>query len=202
MNLIEEIGENIRKIRREKGISLVELARMAGCSPSFISGVETSKALPSLTSLQKIADALNIPITELFEPDTPQEPVVMKPEDRLELNLDNYNGKVYLLVKSISNKRICPFYTVISPKGGTKLFSRHEGEEFGIVLKGTLQISLNSDIYLVRKNESFYYSSKLPHKWYNPGKEEALVVWVVSPPTSAIDMAIDSHKLPQRSGIA
>ena len=76
-----------------------------------------------------------------------------------------------------------PFFTTIQPGGGSHGLYSHVGEEFGIVLKGELQIHIENDIHLVHQNESFYYNSNLPHSWTNPGKSETIVVWVISPPT-------------------
>ena len=59
----------------------------------------------------------------------------------------------------------------------------HEGEEFGIVLKGELELTINDKVHVVRENESFYFTSQTPHNWNNKSKEDAIVVWVITPPT-------------------
>jgi quercetin dioxygenase-like cupin family protein len=76
-----------------------------------------------------------------------------------------------------------PFYTIINPGGGSRGAYSHVGEEFGIVLRGQLEINLNGKNHQVKKNQSFYFSSQDSHRWSNPGKNKAVILWVVSPPT-------------------
>lgn len=179
-----ELGDKIRKVRKEKGLTLEKVAKNVGCSLSFVSQVERGKVSPSITSLKQIANALEVNIVDFFLPSgNPAEPVVMKEADRIEISMKRWKAKINLLVKNIQGKRMQPFYTVIQPGGGALGLYQHEGEEFGIVLKGELEINLNGTIYRVKQNESFYYSSHIPHSWVNPTNRETTVVWVVSPPS-------------------
>ena len=181
---MSELGQKIREARKEKGLTLVEVARSAGCSPSFVSGVERGRVSPSITTLKQIANALGVNIVDFFMPsDKDAEPVITREGDRIEISMKRWKAKINLLVKSTQGKRMQPFYTVIQPGGGAVGLYRHEGEEFGIVLKGELEINLNGTIYTVKQKESFYYSSQIPHGWVNPRNEETIVVWVVSPPS-------------------
>lgn len=181
---MNELGEKIRKARKERGLTLVEVARSAACSPSFISGVERGKVSPSITTLKRIANALGATIVDFFMPsDHNAEPVITRESDRIEISMKRWKAKINLLVKSTHGKRMSPFYTVIQPGGGAIGSYRHEGEEFGIVLKGELEINLNGTFHKIKENESFYYSSQIPHGWVNPTNKETIVVWVVSPPS-------------------
>lgn len=181
---MDKLGEKIREARKKRGLTLVEVARTAGCSPSFISGVERGRVSPSITTLKQIANALEVNIVDFFMPSNdPAEPIVMRESDRIGISMKRWKAKINLLVRSTQGKRMQPFYTVIQPGGGATGQYSHEGEEFGIVLKGELEINLNNTIYKVGENESFYYSSQLPHSWINPTDKETIVVWVVSPPS-------------------
>jgi transcriptional regulator with XRE-family HTH domain len=181
---LNELGQKIKKARKDKGLTLVEVAKSAECSPSFISGVERGKVSPSITTLKRIANALDMHIVDFFMPaSSSTEPVVTRESDRVEISMNRWKAKVNLLVRSTAGKRMSPFYTVIQPGGGAVGQYSHEGEEFGIVLKGELEINLNDTIYKVRQGESFYYSSQIPHSWINPGRKETVVVWLVSPPS-------------------
>lgn len=184
MNELNELGEKIRNARKERGLTLAQVARSAGCSTSFVSGVERGMVSPSITTLKRIASALGTNIVEFFMPsDNPTETVVMRESDRIRISMKRWKAKINLMVKSTHGKRMSPFYTVIQPAGGARGFYTHEGEEFGIVLKGELEINLNNTIYRVKENESFYYLSQIPHGWINPTDKETVVVWVVSPPS-------------------
>ncbi|RLB04919.1 MAG: Cro/Cl family transcriptional regulator [Deltaproteobacteria bacterium] len=178
-----DLGGKIRTLRKERGLTLGELAQRVSCSPSFISQVERGKVSPSIATLKQIANVLKVNIVDFFLPTDELESVVMGEGERVEISLKRWKAKISLLVKSTQGKRMQPFYTVIKPGGGSLGLYNHEGEEFGIVLKGKLEINLNGTHYLVKENESFYYSSQIPHSWSNPTDEETVVVWVVSPPT-------------------
>jgi len=180
---MEEIGGRIRALRKERGHTLGELAARVGCSPSFISQVERGKVSPSIATLKKITAVLNATIVDLFVRPAGSEPVVTHKNERIEITQKQWKAKVHLLVQETHGKRMQPFYTVIKPGGGAPELYSHQGEEFGLVLKGELEINLNGVIYRVGENDSFYYSSHIPHSWTNPTDGETVVVWVVSPPS-------------------
>jgi len=179
----EEIGQNIRALRKERGLTVKDLAQAVRCSPSFISQVERGKASPSIATVKQIASALKVNIVDFFMSSNGFEQVVTREDERVEISMRRWRARIYMLVKSTRGKRMQPFYTVIQPGGGSTGLYNHEGEEFGIVLKGELEINLNGVKYRVKENESFYYSSQIPHSWTNPTDCETVVVWVVSPPT-------------------
>jgi mannose-6-phosphate isomerase-like protein (cupin superfamily) len=76
-----------------------------------------------------------------------------------------------------------PFYTVIKPGGGSHGMYSHEGEEFGYIVQGEMDLILSDKMYKIHKDESFYFSSTVPHDWGNTGKEDVVVIWVITPPT-------------------
>ncbi len=180
---MEEIGQKIRALRKERGLTLKQLAALANCSPSFISQVERGKVSPSIATLKQIASALKVNIVDFFLSPDGFEPVVMREDERVEISMPRWKAKIYLLVRGTRGKKMQPFYTIIEPGGGSRGLYSHEGEEFGLVLKGELEIDLNGVKHRVKEGESFYYSSQIPHSWTNPTDQETVVVWVVSPPT-------------------
>jgi quercetin dioxygenase-like cupin family protein len=60
---------------------------------------------------------------------------------------------------------------------------KHYGQEFALVIKGTVEITLNDAVYVLKKGDSIYFNSSTPHSFRNVGKEEAEAIWVVTPPT-------------------
>lgn len=180
---MEEIGQKIRTLRKERGLTLRQLAKAARCSPSFISQVERGKTSPSIATLKQIASALRVNIVDFFISPDGFEQVVTREDERVEISMRRWKAKIHMLIRSTRGKRMQPFYTVIQPGGGSTGLYNHEGEEFGIVLKGELEINLNGVKYRVKEGESFYYSSQIPHSWTNPTDQETVVVWVVSPPS-------------------
>jgi transcriptional regulator with XRE-family HTH domain len=180
---MKEIGPRIRDLRTERGLTLGEMAEQVGCSPSFISQVERGKVSPSIATLKKITTVLNATIVDLFLDSFNLEPVVMHERDRVEITMKSWKAKVNLLVRSTHGKRMQPFFTVLRPGGGASDVYSHQGEEFGLILDGELELTLNGSTYRLKKNDSFYFSSQIPHSWVNPSEGETRIVWVVSPPT-------------------
>ncbi len=183
MPLEIDIGPKIKARRLSNHQTLKQLAEKVGCTSAYLSQIENGKVSPSIASLKKIAEALQANITDFFMEVAPDEPVVLRPDQRVLISLKRWNAKVWSMISDPKNKRMQPFYTIIQPGGGSHGSYSHVGEEFGIVLKGQLEIELDGSVHLVHQNESFYYSSSRPHKWTNPGKSETIVVWVISPPT-------------------
>ncbi|MEW6374355.1 MAG: cupin domain-containing protein [Thermodesulfobacteriota bacterium] len=181
---MKEIAEKLKAFRLANRMTLKDLASKAGCTDAYLSQLERGHANPSIMILKKIASALQMKVVDFFlEPQTGENDVVLKEAERVNINFKRGEAKIQMLVRNIQNKRMQPFYTTIKPGGGSKGSYSHIGEEFGIVLQGELEINLNRKAYRIKKNESFYYSSQVPHSWSNPGKKKTVVIWVVSPPT-------------------
>ncbi len=178
-----DIGGRLRLLREARRLTLRQLADKVGCTGAFLSQIENGHVSPSIAMLKRIAAALGVNIVDFFMDDEPDEPVVTRVEHRREVSLGNWNARIQQLVRSTHGKLMQPFYTVVAPGGGSHEPYSHAGEEFGIVLRGTLTITVGERTYQVGPGESFYYSSRIPHQWVNEGDEEVEVVWVVSPPS-------------------
>ncbi len=183
MSVEIEIGQRIKAHRQMNHLTLKQLGEKAGCSDAYLSQIENGRVSPSISTLKKIAEALQTKITDFFVESQDDDPVVLHAEQRISLTLERWNANMQSLVLNPKNKRMHPFLTTIQPGGGSHGLYSHVGEEFGIILKGELEIELDGLIHLVRENESFYYNSSSPHSWNNPGKTDTIVVWVISPPT-------------------
>ena len=180
---MENIGKKIRALRREHRMTLQRLGDISGLTASYISQIEREQTSPSIASLKKIAEAFNVRIVDFFVGGSEEEPVVMAPGDRLPVSLKGWKAHIQQLVKTVANKKMQPFYTVIDPGGGSRDPYSHVGEEFGIILEGELTLTVGEKVYRVPAGHSFYYSSLIPHSWTNKGKIRTVVVWVVSPPS-------------------
>ncbi len=180
---MENIGKKIKALRRENRMTLQQLGEISGLTASYLSQIERDQTSPSIASLKKIAGAFNVRIVDFFVGGSEEEPVVMAPEDRVQVSLKGWRAQIQQLVKTVSGKRMQPFFTVIEPGGGSRDPYSHVGEEFGIVLEGSLMLTVGEKVSQVPAGHSFYYSSLIPHAWTNKGKTRTVVVWVVSPPS-------------------
>jgi transcriptional regulator with XRE-family HTH domain len=178
-----EIGKKMKELRESRNLNIKQLSELVECTSSLISQLERGKADPSISMLKRIAKALDVNIVDFFMKSANDVDVVTTVDDRVDIQLKRWEAKIQSLVKNVTNKRMQPFYTVVKPGGGSHGMYSHDGEEFGFVLKGELELMLNDKIHLVHENESFYFSSHIPHNWGNRGKNNAVVIWVITPPT-------------------
>lgn len=181
---MKEIADKLKALRLANHMTLKELSKNAGCTDAYLSQLERGLANPSIMILKKIASALQVKVVDFFlDDETNRDDVVLREKERVIINFRRGDARIQMLVRDIKNRRMQPFYTTIEPGGGSEGSYSHIGEEFGIVLRGILEIRIQGRVHRVKKNESFYFSSREPHSWGNPGKAITEVIWVVSPPT-------------------
>jgi transcriptional regulator with XRE-family HTH domain len=176
---------NIKKLREEKKISLRALARQLKVSASFLSQVETGKASPSLVTLKNIADTLNTTVGNLIgEGQKVTSNPVITEKEMLHLERDLKGINVYLLTVPDPYKQMEPLLLSLDEgaDSGDSPYM-HFGQEFVSVIKGVIEIRLNKASYSLKKGDSIYFNSSIPHAFKNIGKEKAEVIWVATPPT-------------------
>jgi len=177
------IGQKIGKLRKEKGLTLQQLASKVNLTAAFISQIEHDKASPSIATLKTIAHALDAKVIDFFADELLQDPVVTTPDQWSKVLIPGWQSDTKRLVKIVASKRMEPFLTTIKPGGKSREPYSHPGEEFGFVLQGEINITVGGEVYTVGPMSSFYYSSLLPHSWINKGKKDCKIIWVVSPPS-------------------
>jgi len=175
-----EIGERLRRMRRNLNLGIAEAAKQAGISTGFLSAIELSKANASIATLQRLAATYNSTILEFFE--MPHHRMrLIRPDQRRQLKTES---GVQMELLSIGTKMLeCMLFRVPARSGSDGAYS-HAGEEFIYMMAGELEIWLDEqDRYLLRKGDSFWFESNLGHRWFNPSDKEAVLIWINTPPT-------------------
>ena len=178
------LGDNLRAVRKEKHISLQEIADNIGVSKSFLSQVENGKASPSLSTLKEITSYLNISISSLVEGEQPGGSPVIARGERKKVRY-SHGISMEMLTYPQPFKQIQPMHFTLEPgaTSGEKKY-RHFGQEFVYILKGTLQINLSDNSYTLRQGDSIYFESSTPHSFFNPStREDTEALWIDTPPT-------------------
>ncbi len=186
MTPMTELGQRLRRLRRAQERTLREVAQKAGYSEAYLSQVETGRASPSLASLKKIAAGYGVSIVELFIDDDGADgnQIVLRRQERPRLPITNPSIVKELLITRQRGKKMEPLCVTIAPGEGSKGAYDHAGEEFGLVLSGTLELRVEDDVFLLRKGDSFYFSSTRLHGFRNPSRQtQAVVLWVITPPS-------------------
>lgn len=182
---IDHLGSRLRASRRAQGHTLKTLAPKTGFTEAYLSQVETGRASPTLASLKRIAGAYGLSMVELLSDDPPPDSsIVLRRVDRRRLLQGKGGVAKELLVRRQSGKRLEPLYVTIGPLGGSDGQYDHAGEEFGLVLSGCVELTVEDRVYKVRKGDAFYFSSTRLHGFRNPSpRHKAVVLWVITPPS-------------------
>lgn len=181
------IGPRLRHARLVKGMLIKDLAARVGVSKSLISKYENDKLLPPLTVLHSLVSVLETNIGALFEPNWNGADYVARAGTRPHIlaagdgeaagvTLERLipNGRGHLLQGNIH---------IVAPGGGSMGPMCHEGDEFGYVLEGRLELVIGESAHSLGPGDSFSFPSNLAHTYRNPGLEATRVIWINTPPT-------------------
>jgi transcriptional regulator with XRE-family HTH domain len=186
------MGERLRAVRRERGLSLRELAKRLDVSPSLISQVETGRASPSVSTLYAMAQVLSVSVDDLLfdEVDRPQRSAparaqqhpfpVQRGTDRSTIRLASGVTWERLTTESVPG---IDFLYVIYEVGGASSpeheFQRHLGREWGFVLSGRLGVTIGFEDHVLEPGDSIAIDSTMPHRLYTVGDQPAHAIWFV-----------------------
>lgn len=176
-----KIGENLRRLRMSNSLTQEELASRADLTKGYISQLENDTTSPTIGTLKDLLDVLGVSLSDFFA-QSPELQVVYGEDDRVTAG-DEDGLRVELLVPGAQNRTMDPAMVTLQPGKAMDEQPIHEGEEFGFVLSGRVELTLDGKNYTVRKDECFHFPSDRRHLVHNPGKSPAKILWVVSPPT-------------------
>ncbi|TML56010.1 MAG: helix-turn-helix domain-containing protein, partial [Actinobacteria bacterium] len=159
-----ELGERLRAVRQLRRLTLREVATAAGVSESFVSQLERGRSSASVATLQRLAAAVGIEISDLFAAEPQAGPRVLRREERQQLEWGHLGRKALLTPK--------PFHSL-----------EVDSEELLLVLAGRIHLQLGSELLDLSAGDSVNYRSSTAHRVSNPGAEPAEVLFVISPPS-------------------
>jgi transcriptional regulator with XRE-family HTH domain len=175
----EPLGRRLRRLRLERGLSLTAVAAEVGISGGFLSALERSQMSASVATLRKLARFYGLNILDFFGASSSHRPLV-RPRERKRLEA---GSGVRMELLAWGEKMMEPHLFRVAPGSGSGESYTHEGEEFLYVLQGRLKIALEDKDYLLCAGDSFYFESSTPHRWSNPSRQQALILWINTPPT-------------------
>ncbi len=180
MNLVE-LSQRIKQRRQELNLSLEQVARAAGQTRSWLSKVENFRITPSLPALARVAEALEVTLAVLLDglDAKPRIALTRKADRRLiERDPRNSNIRYQSLASGRASRRMNPFLLEVPAKGGRSVLRPHEGEEFLIVLRGSVVLEYGADRFDLDEGDSLYFDAETPHRLHNPHGKPAEVLCV------------------------
>jgi transcriptional regulator with XRE-family HTH domain len=175
------IGEKIKRLRLENSLTQEELANRCELSKGFISQLERDMTSPSIASLVDILESLGTNLNDFFS-EKEEEKIVFKPFDAFESIDEELKHEVHWIIPNAQKNMMEPIMLIIKPGGQFVEDTPHQGEEFGYVLSGSVTITLGHKKYKAKKGDSFCYKANCDHTIENPGKTEAKILMVATPP--------------------
>jgi DNA-binding transcriptional MerR regulator/quercetin dioxygenase-like cupin family protein len=173
-------GQRFRRLRTRRGLSLAQVARATKVSVGFLSALERGQMRSSISTLRRIARFYGTNILSLFETAAENPRLVRASQRKI---LETTPG-VRMELLAWGQTAMEPHLFRIKPGGGSGESYSHEGEEFLHILRGEFEIWLDSkEHYRLKPGDSLYFESSTPHRWKNPGRSEAWLLWVNTPPT-------------------
>jgi len=184
------IGERLREERNRQGMTVREIARRVGVSPSLISQIERDKVTPSVSTLWGLVTVLGLTMSDLFSDTAPESaqpaaPVevdgpVTVPGNRAVINLET---GVHWERLTAATDHVVEFLTVEYPPGAASCdedsLVRHGGKEYGYVTDGCLGVRIGFDEYRLGPGMAISFDASAPHRLWAIGDRPARAIWVV-----------------------
>ena len=162
-----DVGKRLRELRTMHGLSMRALAEKSGLNVNTLSLIENQRTSPSVSTLQQLAQTLQVSISAFFETDQGNKQVVYQ-KDRARPKAAFAHGYMEDLGAGMSRFGAEPLIVTLAPKSDSgKNPIVHTGREFVYCLDGRIAYSVDTDIYQLEPGDSLLFEAYLPHRWEN-----------------------------------
>ena len=165
-----DIGKKLKELRLQNDLTLNDLASRSELSKGFLSQVERNLTTPSIATLEDILEALGSNLSDFFHE-----------EEEHQIVFGQEGFQIEWIVPNAQKNQMEPIILTLAPHQKSREVSAFQGEEFGYVLKGKVEIHLGKRSYIAKKGDAFYYKADKTH--YLKGIEQTELIWVTSPPS-------------------
>jgi transcriptional regulator with XRE-family HTH domain len=175
------IGLKIRKRRGDFGFSLRDLAKKTNLTASFLSQIERGIISPSLNSLRKIAEALEVPLL-FFLSDTSKRSPLVRSNERPYMDLEHSAVRYQMLTPDIEHKMEAFFGTMETCSGNVVRPLSIPTEEFIMVLSGSLSVNIDEEKYILNPGDTIYFEGTHLRELSCNSDEKVTWISVITPP--------------------
>ena len=170
-----DLGANIRAVRQGKGLTVTDLAARAQLTKSAVSKIERGQHSAPISTLMRLAGALNVTLAELFVEPNAKPPYVLTRAGHgkiLTRDGSRYGYAYEALALDMPDKRIEPFVLTIQPGDPAGEF-QHGGQEFIYMLSGRMQFTVGDATLTLGPGDSLYFDPTHVHTTRVLGKKPA-----------------------------
>lgn len=173
------IGAKLRAARKMRSLTLDQVAQGAGLTKGFVSRLERDDVSPSVASLVAVCEILGLRVGDLFDP--PVTAVLRAGEGRL-INFGGHGAAEWLITPGTQTS-LEVIHSVIEPGGGggDELYVLDCDTECVYVLRGTIEVVLESGPEVLSVGDAMTFPGTAPHTWRNPGAQTCEVLWILAP---------------------
>jgi transcriptional regulator with XRE-family HTH domain len=177
------VGVRFREARLRRRLTLKQVASRAKITEGFLSQIERGVGSASIATLRRIAVALGLRMSDLFDPGWSPGPSVLRRADRPSLHFGVLGHK--FLLTPVPGRHLEAFIGEFEPGGstGAEPYVHGDSDELMLVMEGNVRLELGEDTFELGRGDSIEYVSSLPHKVSEAAGQAAEVLWVISPPS-------------------
>ena len=177
------LGATIRRLRKEKRLTLLQLSHKSGVAIATLSRMETGTMTGRVESHIKICEVLGITLPELYKDFSKKTLDVAKDKVGHTVGIQNKSFSSELLISDTHNKKIIPLVIRIVKGGRTPTDKTNTGvDKFIYMLQGKVEANIGDEKYGLNQNDSIYFDSSVSHYFKNTGTGEARLVCIICPP--------------------
>lgn len=171
---IPKVGQNLRKIRNELGLSLDETSKLTSVSKPMLGQIERGESSPTISTLWKISSGLKVSFTSLLD-DNSNELILVKKEDVEVIHEEDSHMRLFPIFPFDGKSGIDVFIIELD-KDSHHISATHKNvlEEIIMVTEGTLEVNIEDNIYLLEKNHSLKFDGSLDHTYKNFSDKKAV----------------------------
>lgn len=178
------LAARIKTARTRRRMTLKVLSQRAKLSESFLSQLERGLTQASISSVRRIAEALEIQVSDLFETVTTADPHVLRRTEQPRISFGDGATKVLLTAqRALQNIEVLQARIEVGGSTGLSAYAHGDSEELIVVLAGSVKVDIGSEVYHLDHGDSVSYLSSQPHRLINAGDAPAEVIWIISPPS-------------------
>jgi transcriptional regulator with XRE-family HTH domain len=166
-----EIGVKIKSLRKERKLTLQDVANETGFSPALISQIENNNVSPPIATLSKIARFFDVKMSFFFEEGeaVAKYEIVHRDDRRVVSRVISKDGTGHgYTYETLSyrkrNKKMEPFLLTVSERAKEETLYSHEGEEFLLITKGQAELILDDERFILEEGDAAYFDSSVKHR--------------------------------------
>lgn len=178
-----QIGNKIKRLRLESGMTQEEIADRCELTKGYISQLERDLTSPAISTLQDILDCLGTNLQEFFSEEIMNEQVVFTDSNYFVKESLDQGYAIHWIVPDAKKRQLEPIIIELKPDCSSEEDTPHPGEEFGMVLNGSVTLVFGKEKFKLKRGDCFQFKPNKNHMLKNTGKATAKVLWITTPPS-------------------